>query len=345
MSGGAAAAADRPGSSGREYRLALIVLNYRTPALVEDCLRSLDGQVDPSRERVVVVDNASGDGSPERIAASIRAHDRSGWVELLVSAVNGGFSSGNNLGIRAVRAEAYLLLNSDTVVQPGAIAELRNALATRPDADLIGPRIEWPDGRPECSAFRFPSAWSEFDRSARTGAVSRLLHKSVLTPPIPERPEAFAWASFACIVIRRRAFERIGLLDEAYFLYFEDIDFCRRAHAAGLRGLYWPSARVVHLEGASGPVQSSIGARRRPPAYYYESRNRYFAKFHGRAGLIAANLMWCLGRCISWTRETFGRKPPHLCPHEGRDIWRRTLRPLAPGWFPAHGDRGEPTSS
>lgn len=339
---------DFPGAAaadGAQWSIAAIVLNYRTPELVVDCLRSLAGQVDRAAERVLVVDNGSSDGSPECIRAAIAAEGWGNWASVLASPVNGGYSAGNNLGIRALRAESYLLLNSDTVLQPSALAELRRALAERPDADLIGPRIEWPDGRPECSAFRFPTAWSEFDRSARTGAVSRLLRFAVLTPPIPERPAPFAWASFACIAIRGRAFERIGLLDEGYFLYFEDIDFCRRAWRAGLQGLYWPAARVVHLEGASGPVQSSIGARRRPPAYYYESRNRYFAKFHGRAGLIAANLMWWLGRSISWTRENLGRKPPHLCPHEGRDIWRRTLRPLAPGWFPAQDGEGGPTSS
>ena len=319
-----------PVSSEPAYQLAVILLNYRTPGLVVDCLRSLDGQIDATRERVVVVDNASGDGSAASIRDAILAAGWSSWATLLEVTANHGFSAGNNAGICSIRAQAYLLLNSDTIVRPSAIEELRRALASHPEADLFSPRLEWPDGTPQCSVFRLPSAWSEFDRSARTGLVSRMLRRHLVSPPIVDRPVPFAWASFAAILVRRRVFERIGLMDEGYFLYFEDVDFCNRARRAGFRGLHWPAARIVHLQGGSGPVVGSIALRRRPPPYYYAARSRYFGKFHGRPGLAAANLMWVLGRAISGARELLRNKAPHLCEKEGRDLWRGFTDPVNP---------------
>lgn len=325
-------------SAGRRLDLAVVILNYRTAPLVVDCLRSLAGQLRPGAERAVVVDNDSGDGSAESIAAAIRAEGWNDWAELVESGANRGFSAGNNAGIQAADAEAYLLLNSDAFVRPGAIAEFRAALAAEPDVDMFAPRLEWPDGRPQRSVFRFHSARSEFERSAGTGFVSRLFAGRVVAPPVTGERVAFEWASFAAILIRRRVFERIGMLDEGYFLYFEDVDFCRRAALAGCRTLHWPEARVVHLRGASGPVKERIARRERPPGYYFASRSRYFGKFHGRLGLWTANLAWLLGRCISWPRELFTRKQRHLCEKEGRDIWLHAARPVdgpqrwAGGW-------------
>ena len=105
-------------------KLAVIILNYKTPQLVIDCLQSLASEVDGSKHRVIVVDNDSQDGSVEKIRGAIAANNWSNWSEVLPSPVNGGFSAGNNVGIKAVDAEAYLLLNSDTIVRPGAIETL-----------------------------------------------------------------------------------------------------------------------------------------------------------------------------------------------------------------------------
>jgi GT2 family glycosyltransferase len=119
-------------------------------------------------------------------------------------------------------------------------------------------------------------------------------------------------------------------MDEGYFLYFEDIDFCRRARLAGFQSLYWPEAHVVHLRGGSGPVKEQQAKRRPLPAYFYASRSRFFAKSYGRAGLLAANVMWVLGRSISLLREVVSRKKRHLCEKEGRGLWHNFLHPVAP---------------
>ncbi len=321
-----------------QLSLVVVILNYRTPQLVIDCLHSLDGQLMPS-ETVIIVDNYSADGSVETLRQAIVEEGWGKWVRLIEAADNRGFSAGNNLGILAVNAETYFLLNSDTLVREGAMQELRSALASHPEVDLFAPRLEWPDGTPQISSFRDPSPLSELDRAAATGPISKILRPWAVSPPLPSQPCSFEWASFAAILIRRRVFAQIGLMDEGYFLYFEDIDFCHRARKAGFSSLYWPDAHVVHLRGGSGPVKSSQKSKGRLPSYFYASRSRYFAKVYGRLGLFLANVLWCLGRGISLLREFLGRKNSHLCEKEGIDIWHNLWCPVAPpeswrGTFP-----------
>jgi len=317
------------GVSEERYSLAIILLNYKTPSMVVDCLQSLEGQLQED-ERVVVVDNASGDDSVPVISQAIASHGWGAWAELVESGGNHGFSAGNNVGILAIDAEAYFLLNSDTLVRDGAIAALRDALVKHPQAGLISPRLEWPDATSQRSVFRDPTPLSELERAAGTGPISKLLEPFVVAPPVVDYPAPFEWASFAAILIRREVFAKIGLMDEGYFLYFEDIDFCRRARLAGFQSVHWPDAHIVHLRGGSGPVKESLAQRKRPPQYFYASRNRYFAKFYGRSGLIGANVLWCLGRMISGLRELVRNKKPHLCEKEGRDIWHNLKRPVSP---------------
>lgn len=309
--------------------IAVIVLNYRTPGLTLRCLASLEREVD--REvRVVVVDNASGDGSAERIERVVRQRNWSSWACVLRSSHNGGFAAGNNLGIRAIEADAYLLLNSDTLVRPGAIAALCEALRATPDAGIIGPQLLDEHGRPDQSFFRTPAPPSELLRGSGLGPLARLLYR--YDPVLPglgeDTPRETDWLAFACVLIRKDVIERVGLLDEGYFMYFEDVDYCRRARAAGFKVLYWPRAQVVHLRGGSSGVTAQATQQSRAPRYYYEARARYFAKFYGRGGLWLANSLWHLGRGIAWPRKLLGKAAPQTREREARDLWTRALRPL-----------------
>ena len=309
-------------------RLGIIIINYRTPCLVLDCLKSLQNEIDPTLDLVVVVDNASGDDSLERISHSITDNQWQRWVKLIPSTVNGGFSAGNNLGIRACPADAYLLLNSDTLVRPGAIGSLLTAMHENPAAGLVSPRLEWPDGTPQVSCFRFLSPVSEFINAAATSPITKLLIRYNVPLPPSDAPFEPEWTSFACVLIRREVIEQLGLMDEGYFMYYDDVDYCRRAKQAGWKILHWPEARVVHLRGGSGPVKDAIAARRRPNRYLYESRSRYFGRFYGRLGCLMANVCWLAGRSISFCRELFGQKRPHTCERSGFDIWTNWLTPL-----------------
>lgn len=307
--------------------LAIIILNYRTPALTVACLASLAPEVDHTI-RVLVVDNASNDGSPEEIECAIADRGWGQWATLLRSPVNGGFAAGNDFGIRALHADAYLLLNSDTVVLPHAIARMREALRLRPDAGIVGPTLLTGSGERDVSYFREPAPLSEFVRSSRTGALGRLLRRFELVLPPPSGPIEPDWIAFACALIRREVIDEVGMLDEGYFMYFEDVDYCRRARAKGWKVLHWPTAEVVHLSGGSSNLTTRSALRSRAPRYYYEARARYYAKFYGRGGLWLANGFWHVGRCVSWTRERLGQLAPQHREHEAIDIWTNALTPL-----------------
>ncbi len=315
-------------------RLAIVILNYKTPHLVVDCLASLDSEMDPVQAQVVVVDNNSGDGSVATIEAAIDQNQWGSWAKVVPSPVNGGFSAGNNVGIRAIDAENYLLLNSDTIVRPGALGSLLNALEEYPDAGLISPRLEWPDETPQISCFRYRSPLGELINAAATGPVTKLLKPFDVPIPVSDKPIEPEWTSFACVLIRKAVIEEVGLMDEGYFMYFDDIDYCRQARQLGWQILHWPEARVVHLRGGSSPVKSAIQERKRPRRYLYESRSRYFAKYYGGSfGVAVANLSWYVGRSISLIRELAGR-PPHTCQQEAQDIWIRWLDPMSPPQLP-----------
>ncbi|MFI5319420.1 MAG: glycosyltransferase family 2 protein [Myxococcota bacterium] len=317
--------------------LAVILLNYRRADLVLDCLASLEPECRGAPGIcVIVVDNASGDGSAARIAEAIGARGWGGWARLVESPVNGGFSAGNNVGIAAVAAEHYLLLNSDTLVRPGALAALLATMRAQPEVGLLGPRLEGPDGVAQESCFRFHSPWSELMAAAATGPISRLLRRHAVALPAADAPHEAEWISFACVLIRAAALREIGLLDDAYFMYFEDMDYCRRAREKGWRIRYEPAAHVVHLRGGSSPVKQAFAERRRVPTYYFASRTRYFAKYYGGTlGVVLANSAWLAGRCVSLARELVGNKRPHTAERHAFDIWTRWLRPLAPPERPA----------
>ena len=310
-------------------RLAVVVLNYRTPKLVADCLATLEGQIDPIQDLAVVVDNHSGDGSDDQIEQEIAQRGWGDWVRLVRSPVNGGFAAGNNVGIEAVRAQRYLLLNSDTLMRDGAIASMMAALDHHADVGMLGPRLEWPDGTPQESSFRFRTPITELINAARTGPLTRLFPGHETAMPAVDTPCRPDWVSFACVLIRREVIDKIGGLDEGYFMYYDDIDHCRRARQAGWEILYWPQAHVVHLRGGSGPVKELTKALKRRPAYLYASRTRYYAKYYGIVGVWWANLLWTAGRAISLARELIGKKPRHTCDKEWRDIWINALRPMS----------------
>ena len=314
--------------------LLIVIVNYRTPTLVIDCLASLQNEIEIGRDSVVVVDNASNDDSIEKIDKALKDNNWQSWVKIVESHINGGFSAGNNIGIKTKKADAYLLLNSDTIVRPGAIKSLLEAAKENPKAGLISPRLEWLDGKPQISNFRYHSPISELIKSAGTGVVTKLLKRYDVPLQVFDTPYNPQWTSFACVLIRSEVIEQIGLMDEGYFMYFDDVDYCRRAKNAGWQILHFPSARVVHLRGGSGSVKKDVAARKRPKSYLYASRTRYFTKFYGLIGYWMANLLWLVGRSISLIRELLNNKKPHNCEYESFDIWHNWQNPMKPFFLP-----------
>ena len=297
-------------------RLLIVIVNYRTAQLTIDCLRSLAHEMPalPPGTCVVVTDNASGDDSVPRLTAAVLDNGWSPWAEIMPLPRNGGFAWGNNEAIRPALAsddppDYVLLLNPDTLVRPRGVVSLLEFMDARPDVGITGSRLEDPDGTQQRSAFRFPGVMSELETAVRLSAVSKLLNRFVVAPPPPAEACRVDWVAGASMMIRRGVFDRVGLLDEQYFMYYEEVDFCLRAHRAGWPCWYVPASRVVHLVGQASGVTDEKKPKKRRPAYWFESRRRYFLLHSGRVGTFLADSFWVTGHALYKATELARKKP------------------------------------
>jgi N-acetylglucosaminyl-diphospho-decaprenol L-rhamnosyltransferase len=309
-------------------QLSIVIVNFRTPVFVIDCLTTLLPELVGLDARVIIVDNNSADDSPEIITTWLKLHDVAGNVLFVQSEHNSGFASGNNIGIKSCPAQYYLLLNSDTLIRPNAIRIMLETAIRFPEAGLISPRLEWLDGKAQESCFRYPTPFSELIGASNTGLIAWLLNRYIVALPVQTEIARPQWTSFACVLVNSSVFQQIGLLDEGYFMYFEDVEYCYRARKAGWEIVHNPEARVVHLRGGSSPVKDQTRLKKRIAKYFYESRTRFFYQTCGWLGLTSANLLWWLGRVVSGTRQLLGRSDKAVNERQWLDIWTNWLNPL-----------------
>lgn len=294
-------------------KIAIVIVNYRSDAYVKLCLESLV----PEREcidglKVVVVDGGSGDGSAERLADLIATPAYRDWVSVLPLDFNGGFGWANNQAmlwlLQSERPPDFIhLLNPDTAVEPGAVAALATLMTQHPQAGAVGSCLLEPDGRRAGAAFRFPTTAREFGRGLKFTKVSRALgfDPTHLTPRASCRVD---WVTGASVMLRSDALRQVGLFDDGFFLYFEEVELMLRMKRAGWEVWHAPESRVTHIGGVSTGVSGSTSAMRAPyPAYWYRSRRRFFALAYGATGARRASIAWLAGHVIGSIRARFNR--------------------------------------
>lgn len=258
-----------------EVDLSIVIVNWNTRALLADCLQSLNGQWSTVNGRqssttdnrlpftvyrsplteTIVVDNASSDGS----AAMVR--ERFPWVELIENRQNVGFARANNQAICHSRGRYVMLLNSDTVVPPGAIQSLIDFADFHPRAGIIGVRLINPDGSFQAGPNRFPTLLTTvFETWGILQRLSRNPYYPSFPPELSNRSLIVDWVGGACLLARRTAIEEIGMLDEGFFMNSEEVDWCYRMCRQGWEVWYTPDSAVIHLGGAS--AKRSTAAQR-----------------------------------------------------------------------------------
>ena len=252
--------------------LDIVIVSFNARADLERCLHSLRAAPPAIHHRVIVVDNASIDGSVEAV--------REGWpgVHIIELPRNAGFAAANNVGIRAGNGDLVLLLNSDTIVPAGAVDTLVARLLRDPAVVAAGPRLVDGEGRAEWSFGGMLTPRNEAQRLVLSAlhargapGVSGLIDRATRRESYPD------WVTGACLLVRRDAAEAAGLLDERYFMYEEDVDFCAALRAQGGRILFTPDAEVVHLRGRS--ARSAPAATR---LAYHRSHAAFYAKHDPR---------------------------------------------------------------
>lgn len=296
--------------------LSVVIVSWNVRELLARCLASLVGDAGLSAEgtailpggrtlEVLVVDNDSSDGSAEMVRTAFPG------VTVLDSA-NRGFAAGNNLGIARSRGRYVLLLNPDTEVVGDALARLLDYMDAHPRVGVAGPQLRYPDGSLQPSRRRFPTPLTGFFESTVLGRWFPrnrwLAHYHASDQPDDVESEV-DWLVGAALLVRREAIEQAGLLDEGYFMYSEEMEWCRRIKACGWQVVYVPSATIVHHEGRSS--EQVIAARH---IHFETSKLRYYRQVHGPAwtatlrAFLLASYAWQWG--VEGAKWLVGHKRP-----------------------------------
>ena len=268
----------RTGKVLTRTELSVVIVSYNVRDLLEGCLDSVKAAAEGIEVETFVVDNASHDGSPSMV------HGRHPGVRLIALEENIGFSGANNLALRRAGGRYVLLLNPDTVLDPDVFTKMTAYMDAHPDVGMVSCKLVTGEGGLDLACRRsFPSLWDGFCRASGLSARfpgSRLFARYNLTYLDEDETHDVEAVNGAFMFVRREALESVGLLDEDYFMYVEDLDWCFRFREAGWRVVYHPKARCLHLKGQSGKQKprAMIRALFDSTALFY--RKHYFPRIN-----------------------------------------------------------------
>ena len=265
--------------------ISIVIVSWNTRDLLRACLKSIYATMDEIAFEVIVVDNASEDGSAEMVESEFPE------ATLIRSESNLGFAAGCNLGLRKATGRFLMILNSDAELTAGAVSRMLDFMERRPDAGLVGPKLVSPDGTLQINGQRFPTLARE---------ILGVIRAQKLIPGVAtlgwgredfDRDAEVDSLAGACMLVRREVVEQVGLLDERFFMYFEDVDWCRRTKRAGWKIYYLGEAQIVHGWACSSAKQGIV----RSHELLHRSRYLYFRKHHG---LIQAAAIGIISRLV-----------------------------------------------
>jgi N-acetylglucosaminyl-diphospho-decaprenol L-rhamnosyltransferase len=290
----------------------IVTVNYKTSTLVTDLIASLTPDLTSlGHTHMVIVDNASGDDSVETINDYINDKNLN-WVTVIASENNAGYAAGNNLAVNSVldknvAIERVWFLNPDTKVKAGAGVELIKAM-NKNNLHIVGSRLEDADGTLQCSHFIFPGILSEFSSGLRLGVFDNLIKKYLVRTEPSSSPIQIDWLAGASFMVSNEYINKIGLMDDAYFLYFEELDFCLQGQRNNMPCWYIPSSKVYHAVGAATGISDHRKKAPRRPQYWFDSRRRFFLKNYGVLKLICCDLAFIMGYAIWLLRSKLTNK-------------------------------------
>jgi GT2 family glycosyltransferase len=256
-----------------QFDLSIITVSWNVRDLLRDCIRSVDAGRGLLHLEMIVVDSASSDGSVDMIKQEFP------WVELIASEENLGFPGGNNVGIARAKGRNILLLNPDTVILDDALQVMVHYIDQHVDIGALGAKILNPDLSIQSSRRRFPTMLTAIFESTWLESVAPpAILRDYYTRDLPDDESADVdWVTGACLMVPRLVIDQVGPLDEEYFMYSEELDWCRRIKDAGWRVIYLPQAQIIHHVGKSS--EQAVTDRH---INFQRAKLRYFRKYHGR---------------------------------------------------------------
>lgn len=261
--------------------LSIVVLNYKTKDLLKTCLHGIVDSPWSSDHEIIVVDNDSRDGSFEMV----RKHFPT--VRVIASHKNVGFAAGMNLALKQASGRYILTLNPDVSISGDAVAILRDYVEKHPRVGLAAPRVNYPDGTEQTSCYRFPNIWIPALRRTPLGHLAwgqNILERYSMHDLSQERDKPVGWVLGACMLIRQAAIDEVGAFDERFFLYFEDVDLCRRLWQAGWEVHNVREAKIVHYHQRLSAEYSGLKSLLSyPTRVHILSAIKYFSKYLGAA--------------------------------------------------------------
>ena len=278
--------------------LSIVIVNWNVRELLRKCLASVyeNWQLPPDALEIIVVDNASSDGSSDMVRAEFPQ------AVLFENLENVGFTAGNNQAIKQSRGRYVMLLNPDTEVLGDALKTLICYMDARPEVGVIAPKLLNPDGTVQSSRRRFPTWATAFLESTvlqQSWPDNRVLRDYYIQDRSDDETQQVDWGVGACLMVRREVIEQVGLLDEGFFMYSEEMDWCYRIKQAGWQIVYLPAAEVIHYGGQSS--KQVIAAQH---IHFQRSKIRFFRKHHGVVQATLIRIFLLLNYLYQLTTES-----------------------------------------
>ncbi|MBI5404839.1 MAG: glycosyltransferase family 2 protein [Candidatus Kerfeldbacteria bacterium] len=257
--------------------LSIIIVNYRERGFLRQCLKGIYAADLKLKFEIIVVDNNSNDGSADMVRQSFPN------VVLEARQDNPGLAVATNVGIKRSRGRYLLFMNADIAVFPGVIERLAEFLERHPDVGLIAPKLLNPDRSVQISCYRFPSLVVPILRRTPLGklpSAKKLLRSYLMLDWDHNATQSVEWVLGACMMVRRSAVEKVGVMDERFFMYFEDVDWCRRFWSAGLKVVYLADTWMIHYhQRMSAESPGLSGVFQKLTRIHIQSAMKYFRKY------------------------------------------------------------------
>lgn len=315
--------------AGADIESVIITVTYNCESFIDDFLQSVAMELShPSTAHLIIVDNLSADQTVPRVERFIQDNALSEKITLLPQERNLGFGAGCNVGVAAAHCfnpKYYWFLNPDTKIFSQTLPQLTHFLDTNADAGFVCSQLVNEGGEARASGFRFPTMTTEFLRSLRVGVVDRLFGRNTIDIPVSTEAHKADWLTGASFMVRAEAFAALGGFDEAFFLYFEEVDLCFRANQRNLERWVNPASQVYHMAGASTGIVMNRKALKRRPGYWFDSRRHYFCKNHGVLYFALVDVVVIVGLSLFKLRGLIQRKESNDPPQLLRDHARNSV--------------------